>query len=190
MSARTKGEALAMAIVVTLAACARAEKGGKGEPPATVPMATTTAVAQPVAPVIAQDPFALGTCELSVDGAPAKKYPGGGSNIASRHWAVGPQRSRVEILLLNCGRVDLSTATNSEGDYPMRPGKFAIRASSDKPGEFVSSTIPGAKGELKIDAWDKSSIKGSFELTGNPDGHSTRYQGTFQYKCPPTLACK
>ncbi len=181
-----------MALACALLAMSAAACKRRSEPhiiPATS-AAPATATAPTASPSPATDPFKWGACELSINDAPPTKHPGGGYNVASRHWAgPGPQRSRVEPLILNCGRVDLSTATANEVDYPMRPGKHVISQNSTKPGTFVSSTIPGAKGELVIDAWDRAGIKGSFTLSGNLDGKPAKFAGKFDMKCPPTLAC-
>lgn len=167
--------------------------GCKKPPPQDTPSASAasaapaTATGAPAATPAAVDPFQWGYCELSIDGAPPTRHPGGGYKVASRHWAApGPQRDRVEPLILNCGKVNLSTATIAEADYPMRAGKHAVAPGSTKPGTFVA--VPGGKGELVIDAWDKSGIQGSFKLTGFDGGKTAT--GKFDFKCPPTLACK
>ncbi len=177
-------------LLAPLAGCDRANgssgAGAAASAAATAAPPSTAATAAPAA----VDPFKWGFCELSLDGAPATKHPGGGYKVASRHWADGPNRAKVEPLILNCGPVDLSTSTSNEAQYPMKAGKYKVAQSATQPGWFVSSTVPNAKGDLVIDAWDKSGIRGSFELTGTPAGKATKYAGKFDFKCPPTLACK
>jgi hypothetical protein len=184
-SAPTRTAIFAAAIsVLTLSACQK--KAEPHEIPAS--SAAPATAASPTLPprTAANDPFRWGYCELSVDGGPPTRNPGGGYNVASRHWAApGPQRERVEPLIINCGKVNLSTATSVLADYPMKPGRHVIAPGSAKPGTFVP--IPGGKGELVIDAWDKAGIRGSFMLAGS-DGKSS--VGKFDLKCPPTLACQ
>ncbi len=176
---------VAVAGITALALTACNKKAPPQEAP-TSSAVPTPAVAPSAAPAAA-DPFRWGFCELTIDGGTPSKHPGGGYNVASRHWAApGPQRERVEPLIINCGKVNLSTATVSLADYPMKAGKFPVIPSSSKPGTFVA--VPSGKGELVIDAWDKSGIKGSFKLTGF-DGAKT-VLGKFDMKCPPTLACQ
>lgn len=157
-----------------------------------VPAPSQAALGTVKAPTIAPptDAFGLGYCELSVDGGPAKKFPGGPMAFSTRHWAAeGPMKAKIQPLFINCGNVDLSPGSTNEAEYPMKAGKFPIR-STDAPRTMVTSTIGNAKGELTIEAWEKSSIRGSFIVEGMSNGKLAKYNGKFDYKCPPSLACK
>ena len=152
--------------------------------PSATPNTPNTPPAEPY------DPFKSGFCEVTIDGGAPTKTPGGLMNISSAHWPTGDMKKPSWPLLINCGKVNLSaTMSSTPENFPMKTGKIPIAAKDEKPGEIVATSPANAAGELNIEAWDMSGIKGTFELTSKnfETKTDTLYKGTFDFKCPYAL---
>lgn len=174
---------------VPFAALALVACGNSKDKPAPAPAPTpTTQAAAPVAPpptppAAPADPFAMGSCEYTIDGGEAQKGGGGISNVMSAHWMAANQRGRslAGSLLINCGPTGKQLNISSNGDesaVPMGPKKYSI--GTNKAFGVIGPDIMGGEGSIDITAWDKAHVAGTFEIVG---GGKT-YKGVFDVKCP------
>lgn len=189
-----------MIVFLASAAC-----GSKDAPPDPSMDTATAAPAGPTSPVEANppastaeprpaepapDPFALGSCEVVVDGGAPRKTPGGASNVSTRYWA-GPMTNNPSwALLINCGPWSVSGNGDAE-KFPMKPGRYGVVKSGldPEPNATVIGPSPVEGGELTIESWDMHQIKGSFELRAKKSFEDPTVQsvkGTFDFKCPYT----
>lgn len=183
---RTTSSFILIGLLVLGGASACSSK--KSAPSTTAAPATPAAVAAPAAPAPAPaakplDPFQSGYCEVSFDGAPATKTPGGMMNISSGHWPTGKMKAPSWPLLMNCGALSLS-ASGKLDEVPMKASKLPIGEEVGRPGVVTPMMFFKPEGVMKIEAWDNSGIRGTFEFKGVRNSKATTVKGKFDFKCP------
>jgi len=163
-------------------ACGKDKAASEQAPPApTTPAAPAPAASAAPAAAAPVDPFAMGSCEYTIDGGEPLKGGGGISNVMSIHWMAAnqPGRSIAGPLLINCGpagkQLNLSADDTS---IAMAPKKYEI--GTGKAFSVMGPGLAAAKGEIDISAWDKAHVTGTFTI----EGDGKKVAGKFDIKCP------
>jgi hypothetical protein len=170
-------------IAVALAACGKGKDKAEPAPapaPAPAPTAPVTPSTPPAPP---PDPFAMGSCEYTVDGGETHKGGGGISNVMSIHWMAADQKGRsiAVPLLINCGPTGKQLNISSDGDtavVPMGPKKYPFGAG--KAFTVMGRDFMNGDGSIDITAWDTTHVAGTFEISAK----GKIYKGVFDIKCP------